>query len=131
MAENSNFTKAYCTKNIIMLFANESENLTLNAEKIRVSTKGIIQSCDKPGTNGDVQKALLLARVKNLKKLASLYDSASKRFLDAANKLRNGGPVDKVMTEMKIYNIFFLDQLKCAEEDVQQVLNDFLANLIR
>lgn len=87
------------------------------------ATETIVKSLTIPGTKGEAHKDMLLAKIDNLERLTTLYNSISRRLLSAADKLANGIPEDEVAADMVMYNKFLTDQMKCEEEENQHILN--------
>lgn len=126
MTYGDNTTKGNGNTESVRLLTKEARTLIEYADKIQFSAERIMLSCSIPGTNGEAYRDLLLAETNNLKKLADLHRLASQHLLGAAGKLINGSCEEEVLSDVRIYNIFFADQLKCAENEVQHILGMLL-----
>ena len=129
MTEDNKFTKDHHSKKILLLLNDKVKALTADAVKIQLHTERIEQSCRRPGTIGEAHRNLLLAKINDLKKLANLHNSAAKHLLSVADKLVNGAPVDRIADKIRIYNIFFDDQLKSGGKEICDVLSILMKEL--
>ncbi len=110
-------------KPLLQTLAESAETIAEQSKEIRASVENIIKSCRKNNTVGAVHKDMLLARADNLKRLVSLYDAASAKFRDAAQKLAEGTHEDEVLSEVAAYVVFFSDQLTAQENEAGYALN--------
>lgn len=125
-----NFAKGKESKeHNIDLLQKEAKSQNENAEKIQVYAERISQSCCLPYTIGSTHKDTLTAKTNDLKKLAVLYRSYAKKLQNAANKLANGKPEEKIFIDVQTYNIFFSDQLKCIKRDLQNIFSELLKDV--
>lgn len=116
------FTKDNRDKESIRILLDEVNVLTINADRIQKCIEIIEQVCCIPDTKITKHKELLLNKANDLKKSVMLHRSATKRLLVAADKLLNGVPEDKILADICTYNIFLSDQLKCANDDMRNIL---------
>ncbi len=93
------------------------------SKNIQKAAETIVTSCSTQGTVGEAHKSLLLDKADDMRSLAELYESASKRFKSAAVKLLSGVPENKVWADVLAYGSFFSDQLKSEKIDYESVLN--------
>lgn len=100
-----------------------AETISAGGKEILKSSETIMRSCFTPGTVGEAHKLQLLDKVEELKKLAELHNSVSKRLEIAARKLANGVPEKEVMSEMLAYSTFFADQLESEKINGEHILN--------
>ncbi len=109
---------------LAQILTKAAKTITANSEEIQESAENIVISCQIiPGTNGEAQKDMLLAKVDDLERVVALCNSASNRLMNAARKLVDGVPKDKVLSDVFAYSAFFYDQLKSEENDVKQILS--------
>jgi hypothetical protein len=93
------------------------------SKNIREAAETIVTSCNTQGTRGEAHKRLLLDKADGMRSLASLYESASRRFESVAMKLASGIPKDKVWADVIAYGVFFADQLESEKNNSESVLN--------
>lgn len=111
-------------KESIRILTETAETISAYGKEIQETAENIMMSCQiMPGTKGEAHKDLLLHKADNMVKLAGLYNSASKRYMNAVEKLADGVPEEKVLSEVFAYTTFFNDQLECEEEDANQILS--------
>lgn len=121
--KNNNIVKDSRNKESIRILTETAETISNYGKEIQETAENIMISCQiMPGTKGEAHKDLLLYKADNMVKLAGLYNSASKRYMNAVEKLADGVPEEKVLTEVFAYTTFFNDQLECEEEDANQIL---------
>ncbi len=80
-------------------------------------------------TIGAALKDLLIQKANNIKRLADLDQSAAKYCLHAAYKHTNGTPEDEILEAMRNYNIFFADQLKSEQNELEHTLSSLVKAL--
>ncbi len=115
------------SENIIQELMDAARSMTVSADDLKENAESIITSCHTQGTKGETQKSLLLEKVESMKVLEWLYRSVVKRYENAAMKLTEGVPVDKVLNELNSYNICVSDQIRSEQECYKQVLNTLRA----
>ncbi len=110
-------------KSHIEVLTKTAETIAGQSKEIRISIEGIIKSCWQNETVGAFHKDAFLARMDNLKRLASLCDTASGKIMNAAQKLAEGIPKDEVLSKVSAYAVFFNDQLNSQENEAKDTLN--------
>ncbi len=86
----------------IQVLTDTAETISACGKNIQKVAENIMMSCSIPGTKGAAYKDQLLARVDDLKKLATLYYSASQRLIGTAGKLASGVPEEEVWADMLV-----------------------------
>jgi len=120
----NNIAKDSRNKESIRILTETAETISAYGKEIRETAESIMISCQiMPGTKGEAHKDLLLYKADNMEKLAKLYNSASGRYMNAVEKLADGAPEDKVLSDVFAYTTFFNDQLESEEEDANQILS--------
>lgn len=122
MAYEDRVTKELDNNEFIQVLTETSETIAACGEDIQKSTENILMSFNIPGTKGEAHKDMLLDKVDDMKKLSVLYESAVKRLKRAARDLEEGGLREKTLSEVLVYGLFLLDQLKSEEEDAHSIL---------
>ena len=124
MLFKNNIVKGSRSKESMQILAKTAETISGYGEEIQDIAENIVLSCQiMPGTKGEAHKELLLSKVESMEKLAKLYNSASKKYMKAVEKLANGVPEDKVLAEVFAYTTFFNDQLESEEEEANQIIS--------
>ncbi len=116
MEYNDNTMKNLNVKECKEVFINTAETITACGEDIRKSTETLILYCQIPGTKGEMYKDILFSKIEDMKRLYILFNSASKRFLDSAEELKEGKTKERILNGILVYGIFLIDQLKSEEE---------------
>ena len=98
----NNIAKDHGNKKSIQVLANTAETISTCGKDIQTVADNIMISCHIPGTKGAAYRNQLLTKVDDLKKLATLYNSASQQLIGAAGKLASGVPEDEVWTDMLV-----------------------------
>ena len=112
-----------CKESILILTETANE-ISKCGKDIQETAENIMMSCQiMPGTKGEEHKDLLLSKAESMERLAGLYNSTSRKYMDAAEKIANGAPENKVLSGIFAYTTFFNDQLKEEEEDAKQILD--------
>lgn len=122
MAFDDKITKESGNEEYIQVLTEASEAIASCGEDVQIAAENIMLSCYTPGTKGEANKDMLLAKADDMKKLAVLYKSASKRLLNAAGSIEDGKLKDKALSKVLAYGLFLVDQLKCEEEDAHDIL---------
>jgi hypothetical protein len=86
----------------IKVLTDTAETIFACGKNIQKVAENIMMSCGIPGTKGAAYKDQLLARVDDLKKLATLYGSASQRLIGTAGKLASGVPKEEAWADMLV-----------------------------
>ncbi len=123
MAFNKNDNKNIKNIDYIKTLTDTAKSLATCSENIQEDSENIRLSCQTPGTKGEANKTVLLDKADNLERLAILYGSASKRFMNDVEKLEKGEPEEKVLSDVLIYNTFLEDQVKGHECDIEHIHN--------
>ncbi|ODS30076.1 MAG: hypothetical protein SCARUB_04818 [Candidatus Scalindua rubra] len=123
MFDKDNVTENYGSGKSIQELMNAAEIVSACGKDVQRAVGTIIQSCLIVNNKGATYKDVLLAKVDDLKKLAELYRSASGRFKSAAQELKAGKPEDKVLNDVQAYNVFFRDQLKSEQSELEHILS--------
>jgi hypothetical protein len=97
-----NIAKDHGNKKSIQVLTDTAETISTCGKNIQKVAENIMMSCSIPGTKGAAYKDQLLAKVDDLKKLATLYGSASQRLIGTAGKLASGVPEEEVWTDMLV-----------------------------
>lgn len=109
-----------------------SENT--KSEKFGIATKGLMtrksakmpilgQPVDITSTKRVDYESIPHIKTNELKELATLYNLAAKRLNSAARKLLEGDLRDDTLTEIIVYGLFLIEEMKSEEYRVNQVLN--------
>jgi hypothetical protein len=98
----NNIVKGYDNKKSIRVLTDTAETISACGKNIQKVAENIMMSCHLPGTKGEAYKDQLLARVDDLRKLVTLYDSASQRLVGTAGKLASGVPEEEVWDDMPV-----------------------------
>ena len=123
MGDKKNITNDQGSVNSIHALMDAVQITASCSKNIQIAAETIVKSCSTQGTVGEVHKSLLLDKADDMRSLAELYGSASKRFESAAMKLLSGIPEEKVWADVLTYGSFFSDQLKSEKSDYESVLN--------
>ncbi|MBS1257390.1 MAG: hypothetical protein MAG551_00432 [Candidatus Scalindua arabica] len=123
MGDNKNITNDQGSVNSLGALMDAVQITASSSRNIKNAADTIEKSCSTQGTRGEAHKSLLLDKADDMRSLAELYGSASRRFESAAKKLQNGIPEDKVWADVLAYDSFFSDQLKSEKCDYESVLN--------
>ncbi len=98
----NNVEKDHGNKKSIQVLAETAENISTCGKDIQRVAENIMISCHIPDTKGAAYRNQLLAKVDDLKKLATLYNSASQQLMGAAGKLASGVPEDEVWADVLV-----------------------------
>ncbi len=123
MSDLQNIGRKHDSENSIRMLMDTARSMTICENEVNRATEKTIKSCNTQGTRGAVHKFLLLTKIEGLRRLAVLYSSVSKNYENAAVKIAGGAPEDKVMAELRPYNVFLSDQLRSEQKCYEQVLN--------
>ncbi len=123
MSDMENIARTHDNENIIKVLMDASKSMIISKNEVSKATEMIIKSCNTQGTKGAGHKSLLLSKIDALGRLEALYRAVSKRYENAALKLAGGIPEDKVMAELRPYNVFLSDQIKSEYKSYEQVLS--------
>jgi hypothetical protein len=108
----------------INILAEASETIGVYGRKIQEDAEGIIQACQiMTEVEEDTYRNILLVKANHMGRIAALYNSASERFLKAAEKLADGELEEKVVSQVFAYNIFLNDQIESEENEASQILS--------
>jgi len=122
MAFEDKITKESNNEEYIQVITDASETIASCGGDVQIAAENIMLSCSTPGTKGEANKDMLLAKADDMKKLTVLYKSASKQLLNAAGSIEDGKLNDKALSKVLAYGLFLVDQLKCEEEEAHNVL---------
>jgi len=122
MSDMKNSAGKY-SENTIHKLMDVAHTIAVNADDLKETVETIIASCHMQGTKGETQKSMLLEMVDGMKVLAGLYRSVAKKYEHAAIKLEDGIPEDKILHELRSYNVCISDQIKSEKACYEQVLN--------
>lgn len=122
MAYENMITKESDKEEYIQALTEASETIADCSDDIQNAAAKILLSCDTTGAEGEANKDMFLAKVSNMKELAALYKSASKRLENAARDLEKGKLGKEVLSKILAYGLFLVDQLRCEEVDAFNVL---------
>jgi hypothetical protein len=118
----NNFEKDPGNKEFIQLLIDTAETISACGKDIQKTAENIMAVCHIPGTKGAAYGNQLLAKVDDLKKLAVLHSTASKKLISAVCKITNGMPEDEVLSDIIVFSNFYTDQLKCEEDELHHIL---------
>ncbi len=96
----NNVAKKHLNKKSVQVLTNTADTISTCGKDIQKVAENIMISCHIPGTKGAAYRNQLLAKVDDLKKLATLYNSASQQLIGAAGKLASGGPEEEVWADV-------------------------------
>lgn len=117
-------TEGECnSKNIIQTLMDTAQTMTIFSNGTKKSIETLITSCHTQGTKGETHKSLFLRKADDMKKLSELYRMVAKRYENAAIKLADGAPENKVLPELISYNIFLSDQLRSEQGCCEKILS--------
>lgn len=120
----NNIVKSNISNGPIQILTETAETIADCGREIQENAENIMLSCQiMPGTKGEAHKDLLLSKAEGMEKLAALYNSASRRYMKAAEELADGAPEDKILSDVFAYSTFFDDQLESEEEDANHILS--------
>lgn len=123
MSDMENIGRKHDIEDFIQELMDAAKGMIECENEVNKATIKIIKSCNAQGTRGADHKSLLLSKTADLKRLAGLYRSVSEKYVNAAVKLTGGVSEDKVMAELRSYNISLNDQMKSEKECYEQVLS--------
>ncbi len=109
-------------KESIKVLTDTAETISACGKDIQKAAENIMAVCYIPGTKGAAYRDQLLAKVDDLKKMAVLYSTASKKLISAVCKITNGMPEDEVLSDIIVFTNFYADQLKCEEDGLHHIL---------
>ncbi len=118
----NNFGKNPGNKESIKVLTDTAETISACGKDIQEAAENIMAVCHIPGTKGAAYRNQLLAKVDDLKKMAVLYSTASKKLIRAVSKITNGMPEDEVLSDIIVFSNFYADQLKCEEDKLHHIL---------
>ncbi len=98
----NSIAKDYDNKKSIQVLTDTAETISACGKNIQKVAENIMMSCRIPGTKGAAYKTQLLAKVDDLKKLATLYGSASQLLVGTAGKLASGVPEEEVWADIPV-----------------------------
>lgn len=98
----NNVVQDHGNKKSIEVLADTANTISTCGKDIQKVAENIMISCHIPGTKGAAYRNQLLAKVDDLKKLATLYNLASQRLIGAAGKLASGVPEDEVWGDVLV-----------------------------
>ncbi len=116
-------------KESIQLLIDTAETISACGKDIQKAAENIMAVCHIPGTKGAAYGNQLLAKVDDLKKLAVLHSTASKKLISAVCKITNGMPEDEVLSDIIVFSNFYADQLKSGKKEACHVLSALLDDL--
>lgn len=120
----NNIVKSNISNGPIQILTETAETIADCGREIQENAENIMLSCQiMPGTKGEAHKDLLLSKAEGMEKLAVLYNSASRRYMKAAEELADGAPEDKILSDVFAYSTFFDDQLESEEKDANHILS--------
>ena len=122
MVYEDRVTKELDNNDFIHVLTETAEAIAACGEEVQKSSETILHSFHVPGTKGEAHKDMLFAKVDDMKRMSALYDSAAKRLKRAARDLEDGRFREKTLSEVLVYGLFLLDQLKSEEDDAHSVL---------
>ncbi len=124
MAHDENVMKDHDNEKHILTLTDATKTLISCAENIQEIAEHIIYSCDDiADTKRMDYVSIPHIRTNELKELATLYNLAAKRLNSAAKKLLEGDLRYDTLTEIIVYGLFLIEQMKSEEYRVHQVLN--------
>lgn len=118
-----NIAKDNENKDSIQVLTEAAETIAACSREIKEGAETIALSCQIPGSKGEVYRDILIDKAKDLRRVSTLYDSASSRLITAVKKLEGGAPEAEVLSDVLIYNTFLNDQLKAEEKESTHILN--------
>lgn len=108
----------------INILAEAAESIGAYGRNIQEAAEDIIQSCQSmTRIEENTYRNILLVKANHMERIAALYNSASKRFMRAAEELEEGALEEKVLSQVFAYNIFLNNQIESEEDEANQILN--------
>ncbi len=129
MIYDDNIARNKLNKEFMHMLTNAAKTFSEHAGNFQTYAERIRKSCGMTRTIGATHKNLLIHKANNIKRLADLNQSAARYCLRAAHKHANGTPKDEILEEMRNYNIFFADQLKSEQNEIEHTLSSLVKAL--